>query len=291
MISKLGFSAWITVDGATLPEYLVAEDEDAHRVSCWIPGEEGQGTTYREGVRTSKTTERPFMFKKVEETEPELASASKPGKEVGMVVLRIKRVKREEAKPANTFQPLPEPIPAKSRVGSLEVGFGEERITYEQYSKTWSVRPHSDDEASDSAKPTTYISFVFRYRTREFLESQGIVMEPRKAIDPHQRIPVRRVASLPLPMPSPVPSSVASPIPTKKRPTLDKHTVFLNMEPHHLQTREARRAVSCRIVPTKKEGSPESPPPYDDGSLEHFTVVKRTDGSSTSILYPSNLGR
>jgi hypothetical protein len=42
MLTHRGFSAWIVVDGKELPEYLVAVDGDPNRVSCWIPGEEGQ---------------------------------------------------------------------------------------------------------------------------------------------------------------------------------------------------------------------------------------------------------
>jgi hypothetical protein len=45
MLSHRGFSAWITVDGTPLPEYLVAVDELTHRVSCWIPGEQGKVST------------------------------------------------------------------------------------------------------------------------------------------------------------------------------------------------------------------------------------------------------
>lgn len=42
MLTHRGFSAWIVVEEKVLPEYLVAVDRDANRVSCWIPGEEGQ---------------------------------------------------------------------------------------------------------------------------------------------------------------------------------------------------------------------------------------------------------
>lgn len=46
MLTHRGFSAWITVDDdAPLPEYLVAVDDEAHRVSCWVPGEEGKVRT------------------------------------------------------------------------------------------------------------------------------------------------------------------------------------------------------------------------------------------------------
>jgi hypothetical protein len=117
MLTHRGFSAWIVVDGKPVPEYLVAEDTKAARVSCWIPSEAGQvgtappcftlqltfsqkfsvhwkdhggkvdscsfisldglvvpgrflfgsGDTFRQGVRSSTTTERPFVFQKIEQ--------------------------------------------------------------------------------------------------------------------------------------------------------------------------------------------------------------------------------
>lgn len=42
MLTHRGFSAWIVVDGKPLPEYLVAVDQNQHRVSCWVPSEEGK---------------------------------------------------------------------------------------------------------------------------------------------------------------------------------------------------------------------------------------------------------
>jgi hypothetical protein len=42
MLTHRGFSAWIVADGETLPEYLVAVDSNANKVSCWIPSKEGQ---------------------------------------------------------------------------------------------------------------------------------------------------------------------------------------------------------------------------------------------------------
>ena len=42
MLTHRGFSAWIVADGETLPEYLVAVDSTANKVSCWIPSKHGQ---------------------------------------------------------------------------------------------------------------------------------------------------------------------------------------------------------------------------------------------------------
>ena len=102
--------------------------------------------------------------------------------------------------------------------------FGEEVPTFQQYSATWSVVPH-DQDIPGATKPSTYVSFVFRYRSpgisnrnlshpwyrpnrfADFLEAQGISVDkpsaPKKAF-------ARRVTSLPPhfledPEPSPVP--------------------------------------------------------------------------------------
>ncbi len=56
MLTHREFSAWIVVEGKELPEYLVAVDSDANRVSCWIPGEEGQVSSI------SFLVHRPFTF-------------------------------------------------------------------------------------------------------------------------------------------------------------------------------------------------------------------------------------
>jgi hypothetical protein len=42
MLSHRGFSAYIVSGDHQLPEYLVAVDENAHRVTCWIEGEAGE---------------------------------------------------------------------------------------------------------------------------------------------------------------------------------------------------------------------------------------------------------
>jgi len=228
MLTHSGFSAWVVSNGKVLPEYLVAVDEQSHRVSCWIPGTEGhtfdvywqdhggnvdscgfiildglvvpgrflfgQGTTSRGGVRASKSTERPFMFQKVTEiaTEsPQRATA----KEAGMITLKIKRIKRVFNRPPNAIQPLPGlPVKGKRQVGDLCIGFGEEVQTFEQYSSTWSVVPY-DQDVPGATKPSTYVSFVFRYRSPDFLEAQGISVEKEATL---KKVQVStRTASLP----------------------------------------------------------------------------------------------
>ncbi|KAJ3877290.1 hypothetical protein F5051DRAFT_408989 [Lentinula edodes] len=272
MLTHRGFSAWIEVDGQAVPEYLVAVNPKLNQVSCWIPSEEsqafsvhwsdaggkvdtcsfitldgvvvpgrfllGSGTTSRSGVRTSKDTEAPFVFKKSQgDTTPSTASKS----EAGMVTLKIKRVDRVSPRPANAYQDLTKIAPAQPNVGDLCAGFGAECKSYEQSPFTWAIKPH-DASQIKSKKIPTYVSFVFRYRSKEFLQSQGII-EPQQVPDtpspsiPNRlrRDPVRRIASAPAsaapPTPSPTPplrlSSkdnpkpyIASPYPLR-RPTVD----------------------------------------------------------------------
>ena len=60
MLTHRGFSAWIVVNGETLPEYLVAVDTNVNRVSCWIPSEEGQVCALAEMLHILKRTLQAF---------------------------------------------------------------------------------------------------------------------------------------------------------------------------------------------------------------------------------------
>jgi hypothetical protein len=83
---------------------------------------------------------------------------------------------------------------------------------FEQYSSTWSVLPY-DQDVPGATKPSTYVSFVFRYRSpgissriyrsdswinhfADFLEAQGISVE-KTATPKKVQVPTRRIASLP----------------------------------------------------------------------------------------------
>ncbi|RDB21144.1 hypothetical protein Hypma_011733 [Hypsizygus marmoreus] len=279
MLNHRGFSAWIEVDGQAVPEYLVALDEASNRVSCWIPSEEGKrfsvfwrdnggnvetcsfitldglvvpgrflagsGTTSREGVRTSPTSERPFVFQKVNETSNE-PIVDVAGKEVGMIVLRIKRVVLVGARPSDPIQELPKGLLGKRKAGDLRVGFGEETRNYDQHPTTWAVMPH-DKDIPGARKPSTFVSFVFRYRSQEFLESQGIIPEPTMTLPvPLQRPQARRVVSLPSNMPAPEDRA-----PPRKKPRLE-----MNMPPPTSYAGPStRRTASCRVVPTARQTS------------------------------------
>ncbi|KAF8798159.1 hypothetical protein BYT27DRAFT_7203868 [Phlegmacium glaucopus] len=244
MVTHRGFTAWISSNGEPLPEYLIAVDERSHCVSCWIPGTEGhrfvvywqdhgghvdscgfitldglvvpgkflygQGITSRGGVRASKSTERPFMFQKV----PEIATESPhrtAAKEAGMITLKIKRIKRVVNRPPDGIQPLPAPaVLGKRQVGDLCIGFGEEVQTFEQHASTWSVVPY-DQDVPGATKPSTYVSFVFRYRSPDFLEDQGISVGDKPT---PKKSSTHRLAGLP---PHVLSGLEPSPSPHKKR--------------------------------------------------------------------------
>ncbi|GLB34829.1 hypothetical protein LshimejAT787_0203940 [Lyophyllum shimeji] len=263
MLTHRGFSAWIVVDGKPLPEYLVAVDSNANRVSCWIPSEEGkhfavhwqdhggkvdtcafitldgfvvpgrflfgEGVASRQGVRTSPTTERPFVFRKVDETASETSSeCSSQG--IGVVALRIKQVARVDLRPANPILELPRTVLGKRKAGDFCVGFGEENRSDQQFPSTWSVVPH-DKTVPGAKQPSTYVTFVFRYRSREFLVTQGIATEPE---------PVR------------VPPPRRAPPPRKKA----KIAMIPPLGPYPRPTQDMRRAVSCKVEPNKNAGFP-----------------------------------
>ncbi|KAJ6623498.1 hypothetical protein B0H10DRAFT_1786327 [Mycena sp. CBHHK59/15] len=253
MLTHRGFSAWIVVDGTPVSEYLIAEDTKASTVSCWIPSEEGQkfsvhwkdhggnvdtcgfitldgfvvpgrflfgkGETWRQGVRSSFNTERPFMFQRVEEDETSTQSASK---EAGMITLRIKRIQRVASRPANPLQPLPSVALGKRKAGDLCVRFGDDSEAYDQFAYTWSVKPYEKDAPTGAKTPSTYVSFVFRYRSPEFLQLQGIMTESDvRSPPPRTRASMRRVSSAPA-VPTPASQSAlitprASPTPPVKK--------------------------------------------------------------------------
>jgi len=188
------------------------------------------------------------MFQKV----PEIATESPQqtaAKEAGMITLKIKRINRVFNRPPNVIQSLPGlAVLGKRQVGDLCIGFGEEVQTFEQYGSTWSVVPY-DQDVPGATKPSTYVSFVFRYRSPDFLEAQGISVEKPPA--PKKILP-RRIASLPphlLDDPEPNPSP-------HKKPKL--MPLALLAHPSYLGPRRPsyeRRTMSWTV--TKQEG------PYD----------------------------
>ncbi|KAJ7343287.1 hypothetical protein DFH08DRAFT_781791 [Mycena albidolilacea] len=287
MLTLNGFSSWIVVEGKPVPEYLVAEDTKSSRVSCWIPGQEGQkftvfwkdhggkvdscafvsldglvvpgrflfgnGEASRSGVRSSATTERPFIFQKIEEDEPSNPSANK---DVGMITLRIKRIQRVAGRPANPVQQLPSTNLGKRKAGDLSVGFGEHERTFDQFAYTWSVKPYEKDGPSTGRIPKTYVSFVFRYRTREWLQMQGIMPEcdiPASPSPPVMRALMRRVSSAPA-VPAPVTQETtlitprASPTPPRKKLKMEKPYLSASPRRPRRPSADMRRTVSHQVT-------------------------------------------
>ncbi|KAJ7120509.1 hypothetical protein C8R43DRAFT_83607 [Mycena crocata] len=291
MLTHRGFSAWIVVDGKPVPEFLVAEDTKASRVSCWIPSERGQkfsvhwkdhggkvdscsfitldglvvpgrflfgtGETSRTGVRSSAKTERPFVFQKIDEDEPSTPSVNK---DVGMITLRIKRVQRVAGRLANPLQELPSVTLGKRKAGEMCVGFGEETETFDQYAYTWSVKPYEKDAPAGARTGHTYVTFVFRYRTREFLQMQGIMPEDVSP-PPMTRVSMRRVSSAP---PNQVPGTQAALITPRASPTppTKKHKSNAQEKPYlataarrpRRPSADLRRTVSYQVTSRQFSG-------------------------------------
>lgn len=92
-----------------------------------------------------------------------------------MIMLRIKRVRTRDGRKANEMQPVPPPAGGRFRehcvgygavlilsrtLGSYDSSFGSDRRTYPQHSSTWSTEPY------DPENPGSFVTFVFRYRSR-----------------------------------------------------------------------------------------------------------------------------
>ncbi|KDQ33459.1 hypothetical protein PLEOSDRAFT_152889 [Pleurotus ostreatus PC15] len=147
----------------------------------------GSGTASRAGVRSGPNTEKPFVFLRVGEEEGDggggvdASSSLKPKKDLGTIILRIRRVLRVEGCPANPIKAVPSKVLGKRKTGDVGIGFGDDVPAYYQSPATWEVQPYPEDAHLGAA---SYVTFVFRYRSAEFLESQGIMPSPRAQPQP-----------------------------------------------------------------------------------------------------------
>ncbi|KAJ6502349.1 hypothetical protein C8R45DRAFT_976331 [Mycena sanguinolenta] len=288
MLTLRGFSAWIVVDGKPVPQYLVAEDTKTSKVSCWIPGEAGQkftvcwkdhggkvdscgfisldglvvpgrflfgnGEASRSGVRSSATTERPFVFQNIEGGEDEPLNQT-VNKDAGMITLRIKRIQRVAGRPANPLQELPNSTTGKRKAGDISVGFGEDTQTFDQFAYTWSVRPYEKDGPANGNTPKTFVTFTFRYRTREWLQMQGIMPESDvPPTPPVIRASMRRISSAPavqvsVPQEATLITPRASPTPPKKRlkTSVDEKPYMAGGRRPRRPSTDMRRTVSFQV--------------------------------------------
>ncbi|KAF9053882.1 hypothetical protein BDZ89DRAFT_1098328 [Hymenopellis radicata] len=313
MLTHRGFSAWIVANGKPLPEYLVAVDAAAHRISCWIPSERNQafavywqdhdgkvdtcsfitldghvvpgrflygtGFTFRSGVRTSKNTERPFTFQQITE-QATTSSPERKSTDTGMITLRIKRIKRISSRNANPIQDPPSP-PAASQSGEIRIGYGQDIKTFEQSHFTWLLKPY-DPTPGNSKKPSTYVSFVFRYRSRDFLIAQGIMPESHRQTSITRSPPEkRRTASAPvtpvLTVPPKIPvTSVGSPPAARLGGTRSLPSTMYRPQPRRLVT------MPPQILEQTTKTSL-----YSD-SLKPFATPTRRVVSMKSMPYPTS---
>ncbi|KAG2750636.1 hypothetical protein P692DRAFT_20831841 [Suillus brevipes Sb2] len=232
MLTHRGFSACIVSEGKPIPEYLAAVVADKpNTISCWIPSEVGktfsvhwrdegtkvhscafitldgfvvpgrflfgEGEACRNGVRSGPQTERPFMF------------AQSPGasgqntKDAGSIMLKIKLVELDGSKTANPLQSIPD-LNSQSHPGDHCVGYGQETNTYMQSPMTWKVKP------SNQHGERSHVTFLFRYRSPEWLMAQGIISAKahvQKSLSAKRRVvsaPVAQLVNAPItPSPSP----------------------------------------------------------------------------------------
>ncbi|OBZ75419.1 hypothetical protein A0H81_04291 [Grifola frondosa] len=179
MITHRGFSAWITCEDRPIAEYEAVLDAKSNKVSCWIPSQTekpfvvhwrdhgsnldtatyihldgyrvpgqflyGEGEELRRGVRVGNGTERPLFSRR---------------SKVKKILLVYK--------PNKPLTP-PNLIRGHRQAGDVCVRFGVERPSPPQKKTTWKIEPYEKDN------PGVYVSFVFRYRSREWLVSQGIM--------------------------------------------------------------------------------------------------------------------
>ncbi|KIM87196.1 hypothetical protein PILCRDRAFT_86241 [Piloderma croceum F 1598] len=248
MLTHRGFSAWVVSEGEALSEHLISVDANSHRVQCWIPCEAGKtfsvywkdlggkvdscayigldgflvpgrflfgnGIAFRKGVRSGPTTEKPFMFSKVEETDtnsiPEVLN-----QDSGMITVKIKLVERWTHRPNNEVQDLPSMQHGKYSVGQLHIGYGNEKKTWAQCPTTWHFKPTH-----------THVTFIFRYRSREFLIAQGIM-----PTEPVSNTPkCQRKTVLSAPASENATNETASRLPVTPSPTPSPRTRKIGME-------------------------------------------------------------
>ncbi|KAL4253146.1 hypothetical protein ABKN59_004149 [Abortiporus biennis] len=210
MITHRGFSAWISSEGRNLPTFEPNVDTTENKISCWVPSEEGKAFTVhwqdhgggidtaayiyldgyivpgqflygdgrgeRSAVRVENGKERPFTFAKPEVVQPQLRKVSGKGNtrkgETGIIMLKIKQVKRTRSHEPNKPHAPPNTI-ATGRRSRTEpcIGFGPARTARPQKKSSWYFEPY------DSNNPGDYVTFVFRYRSPDFLIDQGIASE------------------------------------------------------------------------------------------------------------------
>ncbi|TRM62658.1 hypothetical protein BD626DRAFT_548504 [Schizophyllum amplum] len=188
------FEAFIVSNNYILPEYgFTPVGDDTIEVACWIeskPGEkftvvwrdhgsgyktagyiyldgvvvpgrflDGSGETLRTGVRSGKSTERPFIFSQVTKDDTEEKTKDQLP-DVGTIKLKIKRCETQATvgRPANPVVPYPERLVGMRKMGETCIGLGNARSYFMQDRYTYKIH------GPGRKKPPTVVSFVFKYR-------------------------------------------------------------------------------------------------------------------------------
>ncbi|RPD66128.1 hypothetical protein L226DRAFT_609027 [Lentinus tigrinus ALCF2SS1-7] len=247
MLDHRGFSAWITSDDLELVEFEPRTNNNLHTVTCWIVGTvgktfivhwrdhgslvdsasyiyfdgykvsgqflDGEGEELRRGIRVGEEEERPFVFSAIGATDPSGFGGKPPDKNVGSIVLEIRLIKRVEEREPNPIRPPPDVIRGLRQEGDVAIRYGDVRPAPMQ-KRTWKMEPF------DPKAPGPYVTFIFRYRSKDWLLSQGIIGEDETIcrIPDHPPASTLSVADLP-PMehsdeegsPTPAPAKVSAP--------------------------------------------------------------------------------
>ncbi|CDO68294.1 hypothetical protein BN946_scf184799.g21 [Trametes cinnabarina] len=202
MLEHRGFSAWITSEDMGLMEFEPRVDEKNHTVTCWIAGPVGKtfvvhwrdhgsqvdsasyiyfdgfkvsgqflygsGEELRRGVRVGPQEERPFVFSKIAADDAVGFEDKATNKNVGSIILEIKQIKRDESYGPNKVREPPKVIRGHRQEGDVCVRYGDTRPAPMQ-KPTWKIKPYDPNNRGP------FVTFVFRYRSQDWLVSQGII--------------------------------------------------------------------------------------------------------------------
>ncbi|KAI0721099.1 hypothetical protein C8T65DRAFT_692570 [Cerioporus squamosus] len=133
----------------------------------------GEGEELRRGIRVSEEEERPFVFSSIgpKYTDDRAGFNGKPpDKNVGSIVLQILLIKRVGEREPNPIRPPPNVVRGLRQEGDVAIRYGDVRPAPMQ-KRTWKIEPF------DPKAPGPYVTFIFRYRSKDWLISQGIIGE------------------------------------------------------------------------------------------------------------------
>ncbi|RDX56781.1 hypothetical protein OH76DRAFT_1369822 [Lentinus brumalis] len=204
MLDHRGFSAWITSNDLELVEFEPRTNNNNHTVTCWIVGTvgstfvvhwrdhgsmvdsasyiyfdgfkvsgqylHGEGEELRRGIRVSEEEERPFVFSAIGPNDRAGFDGKPPDKNVGSIMLQILLIKRVGEREPNPIRPPPNVIRGLRQEGDVAIRYGDVRPAPMQ-KRTWKMVPFNPEA------PGPYVTFIFRYRSKDWLLSQGIIGE------------------------------------------------------------------------------------------------------------------